>query len=85
MAKKKKAPLRDVVGAAEFKARCLELMDRVHETGAEYVITKHGEPVARVVPATTPRASLHGVFAGRIRITGDIVETDWHTEWDAAR
>nr|MBA2260046.1 type II toxin-antitoxin system Phd/YefM family antitoxin [Acidobacteriota bacterium] len=37
------------VAAAEFKARCLELMDHVRETGAEYVVTKHGTPVARLV------------------------------------
>jgi len=36
----------DRIAAAEFKARCLELMDRVRETGVEYVITKHGTPVA---------------------------------------
>lgn len=36
--------------AAEFKAKCLELMDRVRETGAEYVVTKHGTPVAKLVP-----------------------------------
>jgi prevent-host-death family protein len=39
--------------AAEFKARCLHLMDRVRETGVEYVVTKHGEPVAKLVPYTT--------------------------------
>lgn len=38
------------IAAAEFKARCLELMDRVRETGVEYVITKHGTPVAKLVP-----------------------------------
>ena len=38
------------VSAATFKARCLELMDRVCETGAEYVVTKHGRSVARLVP-----------------------------------
>ena len=42
--------MRDVLAAAEFKAKCLELMDRVRETGVEYVITKHGEPVAKLVP-----------------------------------
>jgi len=43
--------------AAEFKAHCLELMDRVRETGAEYVVTKHGTPVAKLVPyrGETPR------------------------------
>jgi prevent-host-death family protein len=38
--------------AAEFKARCLELMDRVRESRVEYVVTKHGKPVARLVPYT---------------------------------
>ena len=38
------------VPAAVFKARCLELMDRVRETRETYIITKHGKPVARLVP-----------------------------------
>lgn len=43
------------VAAADFKARCLELMDRVRETGGEYVVTKHGTPVAKLVPYREPR------------------------------
>ena len=42
------------VSAAEFKATCLELMDRVRETGVEYVVTKHGKPVAKLVPYSNP-------------------------------
>ena len=38
------------VPAAKFKATCLELMDRVKESGVEYVVTKHGRPVAKLVP-----------------------------------
>ena len=41
--------------AAEFKAKCLELMDRVRETGVEYVISKHGTPVAKLVSYTEPK------------------------------
>jgi len=40
----------DRIAAAEFKATCLELMDHVRETGAEYIVTKHGTPVAKLVP-----------------------------------
>lgn len=47
------------VTATRFKAECLGLLDRVAETGQELVITKHGRPVARVVPAAVPR-SLRG-------------------------
>jgi prevent-host-death family protein len=45
--------------ATRFKAECLGLLDRVAETGQELVITKHGAPVARVVPTAAPR-SLRG-------------------------
>jgi prevent-host-death family protein len=38
------------VGSAEFKARCLELVDRVKESRAEFVVTRHGKPVAKLVP-----------------------------------
>ena len=43
------------VPAAEFKATCLELMNKVKATGAEYVITKHGKPVAKLVPVDAPK------------------------------
>ena len=38
------------VPAAKFKANCLALMDKVQETGEFVVITKHGKPVAKLVP-----------------------------------
>jgi prevent-host-death family protein len=85
MAGKKKKPPTTTLGAAEFKATCLELFDRVRERGIEYIVTKHGEPVARVTPVSTPRASLYGAFAGRIAITGEIVHGGFGDDWDAAR
>jgi prevent-host-death family protein len=55
------------VAAADFKARCLELMDRVRETGVEYVITKHGRPVAKLVPVVQQkRASSFGSMSGTV-------------------
>jgi prevent-host-death family protein len=57
MSKKRDLPRGDV-GSAEFKARCLELVDHVRASRAEYVVTNHGRPVARLVPVerTTPAA-----------------------------
>jgi prevent-host-death family protein len=49
MAKTRKAS-RQWVGTAEFKARSLELLHEVREARAEYVVTKHGKPVAQLVP-----------------------------------
>ena len=55
------------IPAAEFKATCLKLMDRVRETRAEYVITKHGEPVAKLVPVDVPeRKSFFGCMKGTV-------------------
>lgn len=42
-------------------------MDRVRETGAEYVITKHGTPVAKLVPVAEPRRQpLFGSMKGTV-------------------
>ena len=38
------------MGAGEFKAKCLALLDEVSESGRHVVITKRGRPVAKVVP-----------------------------------
>lgn len=55
------------LAAAEFKARCLELMDRVREARVEYVVTKHGEPVAKLVPYSPPeRQSFFGSAKGTV-------------------
>ena len=55
------------LAAAEFKARCLTLMNRVRETGAEYVITKHGRPVAKLVPyQAAPKRTLFGSMKGTV-------------------
>ena len=37
--------------AAEFKAKCLSLLDHVHQRGESITITKRGRVVARLVPA----------------------------------
>jgi prevent-host-death family protein len=55
------------VSAAEFKATCLKLMDRVRETRVEYVVTKHGEPVAKLVPVDAPKpTSFFGCMKGTV-------------------
>lgn len=61
------------VGATEFKAKCLELMDRVAERREVYVITKRGRPVAKLVPADPPKSKdIFGCMADRTEIMVDI-------------
>jgi prevent-host-death family protein len=61
------------VSAGEFKARCLALMDEVRDRGGEYIITKRGEPVAKLVPIRTERRPLLGSMKGTVKVLGDIV------------
>jgi prevent-host-death family protein len=69
------------IKASEFKARCLKLMDEVQRTGQSVIITKNGEPVARLEPLA-PRPSLLGLHKGQIEIRGDIIEPTGEV-WDA--
>ncbi len=71
------------VPAGEFKAKCLALMDRVRETGATYVVTKHGRPVARLVPVDeAPPVRLFGLMAGTVLDYGDLI-SPIDEVWDA--
>jgi prevent-host-death family protein len=74
------------IAAAAFKAKCLELMDRVRETGEEYVVTKHGEPVARLVPCTArARTTLFGSMKGTVLAFErpfDPVDGEWDVNRD---
>ncbi|HWJ42977.1 MAG TPA: type II toxin-antitoxin system prevent-host-death family antitoxin [Solirubrobacterales bacterium] len=51
--------------ATAAKAGFLRLLDEA-AAGEEIEITRHGRPVARLVPPTGPRA-LKGLFQGRAR------------------
>jgi len=46
--------------AGRFKARCLSVLDEVRDSRCPVLITKHGKPVARLVPVEDQdaRASL---------------------------
>jgi antitoxin (DNA-binding transcriptional repressor) of toxin-antitoxin stability system len=67
------------IAAARFKEQCLSIIDRLDPQGI--VITKHGRPVARVLPIEHASAELVGSLRGRIRVTGDLLSTG--VKWKA--
>ena len=73
--------LAQVVTAAEFKARCLKLMDQVRERQTEIIITKRGTPVAKLVPVENSAPEAFGFLRGTVTYHGDIVSPD-HASWD---
>jgi prevent-host-death family protein len=69
--------------ATDFKARALQIMKEVNETGKPVLVTKRGRPLVRIeMPAVKkPRLKL-GALAGTIEIIGDIVAPvfdEWET------
>jgi prevent-host-death family protein len=67
------------IAAAKFKEQCLALLDRVGPEGI--VITKHGRPVAKLVPIESGSEGLIGALRGKLTIRGDILSTG--ERWDA--
>ena len=67
------------MNASTFKQHCLALLDNLNPEGI--LITKHGRPVARLIPASSGCAELIGSMKGKIRVRGKILSTGIH--WDA--
>ena len=67
------------IGASEFKAKCLNLLETLPEEGL--VVTKHGKPIAHILPFNDNDSHLLGMFKDRISINGDIFST--HSHWHA--
>lgn len=72
------------MSAAEFKAKCLKIMDQVNSYHNEVVITKHGKPIAKLVPySAKPARSLFGYLKDSITINDDItkpIDIKWNAE-----
>lgn len=63
------------ISAAEFKAKCLKIMDQVNNFHEEVIITKHGNPIAKLVPySKKPVKELFGYMKGSVYIKGDIIK-----------
>ena len=74
------------LGAAEFKAKCLELIDRVHQDGTPIIITKRGRVVARLVAATEDDERPWMRVRGKARWKGDsLAPALEESEMDALR
>lgn len=71
------------IGAGDFKAKCLQLLDDVAAHREPLVITKRGKPVAKLVPMP-PDIELFGALAGSVLDETDIV-SPIDSQWDAAK
>jgi prevent-host-death family protein len=70
------------ITATRFKAECLGLLDEVADTHRELVVTKHGKPVAKVVPVQPP-IDLRGSVT--FLVDDDELIAPLDVAWDAER
>jgi antitoxin (DNA-binding transcriptional repressor) of toxin-antitoxin stability system len=61
------------MAAGLFKTNCLAVMDEVQAKREAVVITKHGKPVATLVPVNGDTDDIFGFLAGKGAVTGDVV------------
>jgi len=76
------------VPISEFKAKCLALLERVNKTKQPIRITRHGKPVAEVIPPAVAmdRSALIDSLKGSIEFIGDIVSpANDEDEWEVLR
>jgi prevent-host-death family protein len=78
----------DEIAISRFKATCLAVLERVRKTGKPVLVTRFGQPIARIEPPTPYPAKLikFGTGAGSMTIHGDIVGPIGDiSDWEAAR
>jgi len=72
------------IQAGKFKAQCLALLDNVAQTHEPLVITKHGKPVAKLLPFNSEKEDSVAPLKGLATFVGDII-SPIDEEWEAAK
>ena len=76
------------IAISEFKAKCLAILERVRKTRQPVRITRHGKPIAEVVPPgqAVDRSKWIGSLEGTMEFRGDIISpANDENEWEALR
>jgi antitoxin (DNA-binding transcriptional repressor) of toxin-antitoxin stability system len=61
------------MAAGASKANCLAAIDEVRAKHETVVITKHGKPVAKLVPVNAETGEIYNFMTGKGSVTGDAV------------
>lgn len=76
------------IGAAQFKASCLRIIDEVNQNGQTVTITKRGNPVARLTPIEPDmtRRSIIGALKGSVlRYDDPYAPASDPSDWNAGK
>lgn len=70
------------IPAAQFKSQCLAVMDQVSQSGRPVIVTRHGKPVVKLIPAEVDEDDIFGFMSGKARIAGDIETSAPLRDWN---
>ena len=72
---------------SDFKAKCIEILNAVHDGGEPVVVTRRGKPLAKIVPLLAPKAIPRklGSMVGEATECGDIVHGGFEGDWEGLR
>ena len=72
------------IGISEFKAKCIDELKTVQQTGESLLVTLRKRPIATIHPYREkgPKKRELGKLHGRMTIHGNIVQTDFADEWE---
>jgi prevent-host-death family protein len=74
------------IGAAEFKAHCLRILDEVDRSRESVTITKRGRPVAEVWPVAKGESKLtFGCMKDTVYSFSDPFSPAYDGPWDAEK
>jgi len=75
-----------IIGAAEFKAHCLRIMEEAKRSGETVVITKRGKPFMELKPIARDKpAPLFGFMKGSVLYSGDLISPAYDEPWNAEK
>ena len=68
---------------SEFKAKCIRVVKDVNRRKQPLMLTLRGTPIATVEPIKNQTGKrILGSMKGSMKISGDIVKTDFSAEWE---
>mgnify|MGYP000004561666 CR=1 FL=1 len=71
------------IAISQFKAHCLEIIEKIQTSGQSVIITKRDKAIATVLPMDTKKVSLFGMLKNKAEIKADILEPideKWNAE-----
>ena len=72
----------NTIGAGEYKAKCLKIMDEVNNNHRVITITKRGKPIAKLVPIIENALDVFGCMQNTLKIKKDII-SPIDTKWES--